>query len=265
LRLGNAEVGGPAVFEEQRDYHAVLLAGSAPWDRSAVRQLLASSQYTDQRALPAPYAGQAAFHGYIRSSIPYARVESTLNAITETRARAKLYRFDVYTLTYQSRASLCLLGMPFIGLLKEVVRRLIESRSRRSSFVKVDLSQLVTRVLSGQHMEGRLKLRALDFDVEGDENVTRLLFRGPDTLYSRTYSRTVEGLSGIQLSPRACTMGFDDHAGRRVSLEADRFGNFAFHIAKGVTNLPHLHLLLQYLDELGLLQEAPVDPTRRLK
>jgi hypothetical protein len=24
-------------------------------------------------------------------------------------------------------------------------------------------------------------------------------------------------------------------------------------------------LLLQYLDELGLLQEAPVDPTRRLK
>jgi hypothetical protein len=149
-------------------------------------------------------------------------------------------------------------------LLKEVAGQAAE-KAGNLVFQGVDLPALVERVLKGDHLDGKLRLRALEFDVLGDEKVKRLIFRGSDTLYSKTYGRTVNALKGIKLAPRACTMTYDDGAGIRISLEADLYGNFGFRVSREAENLSWLRIILDYLVANDLLLAKRILPTRRLE
>jgi hypothetical protein len=252
------------MFYDRRDYHAVLFGGDAFASEKALTRLFLANELDlkSPKLLADNY--QIVYRATVVSDIPYVRVPTAREAISVRRRGKEVFQFDCYAIVYKGSPGLCLFALPFLGLLKEVLGSAIENARGDIPFQAVKLDELVVAVLSGEHIGGKLKVRALDFDVSGDEHVKRLMFRGPDTLYSKTYDRTVKGLKGITLSPRACSMTYDDYAGSRVTLEADRFGNYAFRVSAEALNVPRLRLLVSFLVEHELLKITHIVPTRRL-
>ena len=250
------------MFRDRTDFYAVLLSGEAFSDiRRLTRNLAVSDFVLESSELERDPEKIEIHYGYVHSAIPYVRSPEKRDAIAVKLGTREMYRFDTYIVAFEG---MCLVALPFLGLLKEVLTALEGAVRGDVPYRAVDLQAMIPAVLRGEHLDGKLRLRALDFDVRGDNDVTRLLFRGDNTLYSKTYARIIPALKKITLVPRACLMSYDDHEGNRISLEADRFGNFGFRVAVDARNLGRLRFLLRYLLKGRFLVPTHVKPTRRL-
>lgn len=252
------------MFREKRDYRAIMLTGRNFRDLLSFARWLPPEMFEQNDELDAFPGGTSGHHAFFFSAIPYVRSEEALNLIRVRRGKREVYRYDVYLLFYtRGSTPVCVVAAPFLRLNSEILTIVSERVRGDVTYQRVRLDELVASVVAGKHDGGRIKVRALEFDVRGDAEVDRLMFRGADTLNSKTYSRIIPALRGIELSPRACDVSYDDHQGSRFALEADRFGNFAFRVGADARNLPRINLILDYLVAQNLLTTTRIMPTRR--
>lgn len=250
----------------KRDYRALLLHGDLFCEpRRATRTL--ARNLASFRRITGSRSGEATIDVYdveVVSQQPYARSPDIISDLGVRGQQNGSYQFGGYAAIYRRGSiSLCLLGMPFFGLAREVIRNAAEVVRGDVPYRALALDQLVRNVLGGMHLGGKIVVRAVEFDVRGDDDVTRMAFRGRNTLYSKVYSRVAGSLKGITMMPRACSLIYDDYAGTRSVLDADRFGNFAFRLGSDGSALTKLLPLLEYCDSSNVIVAKQVDPTRR--
>ena len=182
------------------------------------------------------------------------------------------YHYDMYISTLLiGSENVCVLSVPYLNMALELFQR-VDNRTRGiyRRYYRIDIKMLIDKILTGVHEGGRIKITEMDCVVTDDEHkVTQIALKGGDAVSSETYRllRTPEmrASKGPRLRPQKCTVKYDDHEGKKITIMTDGYGNYQCRINRNEKNLRVLYEIWSYFVKNELAKKTSDLPVRKMR
>jgi hypothetical protein len=203
-----------------------------------------------------------AYYSKIRYSL-----SPELDQIIVTLGGKEYFEYNLYFIGFNMLDKyITLVAAPFLLMLRHIFDSLKKSFKLNGMIYRViNLRDIISAIQNNRHLGGKIKLTRVDMMINADTSAYTISLRGPDVIHSNTFIKLRDSLhgTGISLSPRRCSILYNDHEGNRFTLMTDQFGNYSFRVAKDARNLSSSNNLFLYLVEESLMKETLALPLIR--
>jgi hypothetical protein len=186
-----------------------------------------------------------------------------LSSISLVRNRKRAYAYDTYILAARvAETPVLVVTVPFASMWTDVFP-LVQTAltSGTSRFFYVNLNALVHAVRENRGGLNNLRLSRYEAIITGDAKLRSIVLAGKDAVRSPTLEH-LSASDTIQLIPKSCAFAYADSR-IRMSLETDRYGNFAPYVSAGAQSLLGLPTLFELLFAEGLIGTSWTFPPSR--
>lgn len=255
-------------FAHDRDFRAILFSSPHLEHFDDVNRILFASELTRGEGHRGSTATFSVEHRFYFSRADYTSNERDRRACYGKSGRKGSYRYSIFLAQVAvAKLNRFLIIVPLMKMARAIYPE-IQQRSLGSnvSYWKIELPGLIEKVRSGKHLEGRIALRRIRYDLVGDPKGSSLILGGDDVPNCVSLKRIEGALSaeGVRQKPKSVRLLLRERdSGRRFHLSIDSVGHLKFFVDEGAENFPLLGTILKYLGSHGLIQSAGFPSFRR--
>lgn len=254
------------MFDGKREFTCVVVGSTKIRSIDTVVELLPQDQLSLVEARVVPELDIVANHYHFLSTNLWLRDPDPiiLAQITVKRGDVDWYRYSLHVASVTTPAGVfVVLAAPFGGMASSVFGSL--GRRLGGSGLKYQVLDLprALSVVSKQDMNGSLRVRAVDM-LTTHPLLKGFSLSGVDLLHAPSYERVIDALTddGVKIEPRALAFGFDNHAGGRIVVHANKFGLYRMHLSAEGRNLVWLAPILRFFAKNKCLLPGTDSPVR---